>query len=397
VGKKRRTIVTEAPQPLTIDRAPAVIFRRESSLESPSFTRGGGNASERLVLGVDVVYACVRTIADAVSGAQVNEWRGTDPLPPSRLTRRPMQRLTMREWLWKVASTLALYNVCPLISRGGEDSEGVPWSVVPVSPPRLQWPADGQPLLDGTPISPDSIRLIRRAMFPSLTMEQASLLRLAQDTFMAADAAQSYTGDWWEAGGAPLITLSTDQDMTREQMDAMRERWMELRALGSSVPAILARGVKAETFGADLGTQQSDNALEAMGSSIARYFGVPPAMVNVRSAYGSMTYSTTEAQGITFARYTLEPYAGAIGDALSDYLPGDYQVGRRISLDLSHLTRAEQGARYAAYESGVRAGWLTPDEVRKAEGYALLGSATIATGPPADPTAEEPSAVEVNA
>ena len=180
-------------------------------------------------------------------------------------------------------------------------------------------------------------------MFPSLTMEQASLMRLAQDAFLAADAAQEYAGDWWQSGGAPLITLSTDQDMTREQMDAMRERWIELRGMGSSVPAILARGVEAKTFGADLGTSQADTAMERMGSSIARYFGVPPSMVNVRSAYGSMTYSTTEAQGITFARYTLEPYAGAIGDALSDYLPGDYQVGRRISLDLSHLTRGEQG------------------------------------------------------
>lgn len=396
MGKKRRTSVTEAPEPLTIARAPTVIFRREGALERPTFPVHGGNASERLVLGVDVVYACVRTIADAVSGAQVNEWRGTDPLPPSRLTRRPMSTLTMREWLWKVASTLALYNVCPLISRGGEDSEGVPWSVVPVSPPRLQWPSDGPPLLDGNPISPDSIRIIRRAMFPSLTMEQTSLLRLAQDTFLAADAAASYTGDWWESGGAPLITLSTDQDMTREQMDAMRERWVELRALGSSVPAILARGVKAETFGADLGTSTADSALENMGASIARYFGVPPAMVNVRSAYGSMTYSTTEAQGITFARYTLEPYAGAIGDALSDYLPGDYQVGRRISLDLSHLTRAEQGARYAAYESAIRAGWLTPEEARKSEGYALLGSATIAAGPPTA-MGSEPEPVEVNA
>ena len=155
MGKKaRRALVTETPAPL-IDRPPAVIYRRETALEHPSFPRGGGGSREALVLGVDVVYACVRTIADAISGAQVNEWRGIEPLLPSRLTRRPMQRLTMREWLWKVASTLALYNVCPLISRGGEDSEGVPWSVVPVSPPRLQWPADGQPLLDGTPISPD--------------------------------------------------------------------------------------------------------------------------------------------------------------------------------------------------------------------------------------------------
>ena len=394
MGKKaRRALVTEAPAPL-IDRPSTVIFRREGALERPTFTHGGGGAGERLVLGVDVVYACVRTIADAISGAQVNEWRGIDPLPPSRLTRRPMQRLTMREWLWKVASTLALYNVCPLISRGGEDSEGVPWSVVPVSPARLQWPVDGQPLLDGTPISPDSIRLVRRAMFPSLTMEQASLLRLAQDAFLAADAAQTYAGDWWQAGGAPMVTLSTDQDMTPEQLVQVRTSGWTPRAMGSEYPAVFARGMKAEAFGADLGTDQADSAMERMGASIARYFGVPPAMVNVRSAYGSLTYSTTEAQGITFARYTLEPYAGAIGDALSDYLPGDYQVGRRISLDLSHLTRGEQGSRYTAYESGIRAGWLTPDEVRKAEGYALLGSSVIASGPPAE-TESEP--VEVPA
>jgi hypothetical protein len=42
----------------------------------------------------------------------------------------------------------------------------------------------------------------------------------------------------------------------------------------------------------------------------------------------------------------------------------------------------------------VRAGWLTPDEVRKAEGYALLGSATIASGPPAE---VEPELEEVPA
>ena len=59
--------------------------------------------------------------------------------------------------------------------------------------------------------------------------------------------------------------------------------------------------------------------------------------------------------------------------------------------------RAEQGARYAAYESGVRAGWLTPEEVRKAEGYALLGSSTQAQGPPGDMAATEPKAIEVNA
>ena len=46
----------------------------------------------------------------------------------------------------------------------------------------------------------------------------------------------------------------------------------------------LARGVKADTLGADLGTSEADVAMERMGASIARYFGVPPAMVNMRAS-----------------------------------------------------------------------------------------------------------------
>ena len=374
------------PAPTLIDRPYPVVMRREGLLEAPTFTRGMGGATEYTALAVDTIYACVRLIADAVSGAQVNEWRGIDPLEKSRLAIRPMQRYTMREWLWQVTATLALYNVCPLIARGGEDSEGVPWSLVPVAPPRLSGIETGQPYLDGQAISPDSIKVVRRAIFPSLSLEASSLLRIARDAFTAADAATRFSGDWWASGGAPLVTLSTDADLTREQTEEVKARWVEKRAEGPGVPAVLNRGIKAETFGADLGTEQVDTALERMGAAIARYFGVPPSMVNVRAQAGSLTYSTTESQGLMFVRYTLDPYAGAISDALSDYLPGDYVRGRRISLDLSHLTRAEQNTRFLAWESAVRAKWLLPDEVRAAEGYAALGiTPTLdAVGPPAE-------------
>ena len=180
-------------------------------------------------------------------------------------------------------------------------------------------------------------------------------------------------------------------------MDQIRSGYMDVKAQGSGVPLILARGIKADTLGADLGTTEADTAMERMGASIARYFGVPPAMVNVRSAYGSMTYSTTEAQGIAFARYTLEPYAGAIGDALPTTCPATTRWGGG-SASTCRTSRAPSRARATRptrAESG-RAG-SPPTKSAEAEGYALLGSATIASGPPADPAPEAPVAVEVNA
>lgn len=386
-GKARAVALTTAqPSNVSLLDAPSpVLFRRATSLENPTFTRQG-STSEMVALGIDYVYACVRTIADAISGAAVNEWRGIDPLPASRLARRPMQSATRREWLWKVTATLALYNSCPLVARGGEDSEGVPWSLVPIAPPRLSWVENGPPMLDGHPISPDSLRIIRRSVFPSLTADQSYLLRLAQETFATADAAGQYAGDYWQSGGSPLVLLKYDKDMSTQQLADTKNAWIGKRAEAPGSPAILTNGLTAERFGADLGTEQADVAMDSLGASIARFFGVPPALINVKAQAGSLTYSTTESQGVHFVRYTLSPYAGAIGDALSDYLPGDYIEGRRIELDLSHLTRAEQASRYQSWESALRAGWLSKDEVRRAEGYATVG-ATGATAP-LEPEAE---------
>ena len=194
----------------------------------------------------------------------------------------------MREWLWKVASTLALYNVLPADQpgRGGLGRR----SLVR----RARVPARG---CSGRPTGRRCLTARRSAPTPSASSgapcsrasrwNRRHLLRLAQDTFLAADAAASYTGDWWEAGGAPLITLSTDQDMTREQMDAMRERWVELRPSVARCRRSSPAASRPRRSGRTSERQRPTVRWRTWAPSIARYFGVPPAMVNVRSAYGS--------------------------------------------------------------------------------------------------------------
>jgi phage portal protein BeeE len=324
------------------------------------------NVTELTALSVDVVLACVRTIADLTADAMVGEFRGTERLPDSRLVIRPMASITRRTWLWLMTATMALYNGAWLWRRGGTDSEGAPYSLQPLSPSRVSWPSADKPLVDGRPANAEDLVWVPRMTFPTVTPELGTILRLAREAIGAAWAASSYRADFWEAGGAPLVVLSTDQAITNDDAAAISERWVARRQAGPGAPAVVGKGATAKVFGADVASDGASSAGDRLGTAIARYFGVPAWLVNVPSAAGSMTYSNAAAAGLDLVRYTLQPgYAGPIGDAWSDQLPGNYLTGRRVVLDLAHLTRGtalEQAQAYQIATGGAR--WLLPSEVR---------------------------------
>jgi phage portal protein BeeE len=328
----------------------------------------GQDVSESLALGVDAVWACVTLLADAVSSAEWGEWRGTLQLPDSRITRRPMQSLTRREWTWLVTSTLALYSACPIRLAGGLDSEGVPMSLVPLAPSRVSH-AGGTWYVDGQAIE-DEVRVIRRVLFPAADPRTAAVLHLAREAFAAAAAAQEYVADWWTAGGAPLVQITTDQELTDPQAAAIGQRYVDRRKLGpGTAPVVFGKGAKMDSVGADAATDGAMSAQDHLAASVARYFRVPPHLVNVPNLASSLTYGTTEGASTDLVRYTLDPaYGSPIGDFVSELLPGDYIAGRQVRLDLRHLTRAEFESRTRGYESGIRAGWLSKEEVRGYEG-----------------------------
>jgi len=283
---------------------------------------------------------------------------------------------------------MAIYNLCPLRIVGGLDSEGVPWSLVPLNPSHLYAIDGGRYRYGQDEVPVDELRFVRRTTLPVTTPEVQAIVRLAQDQLEAAASASRYVSAWWESGGAPLVVLSTDQELSKDQAEQIGDRWLERRAKGPAYPAVLGKGAKADAFGANLGTEEAHEAQDRLLASVARFLGVPPSYVNAPSYAGSLTYQNVEQAGLDLVRYTLNGYAQPIGDVISDVLPGDYLEGRSVRLDLSHLTRGGQLERYQAYESALRAGWLVQDEVRQAEGFAPMDQAP-ATAAPVDELAAE--------
>jgi hypothetical protein len=93
---------------------------------------------------------------------------------------------------------------------------------------------------------------------------------------------------------------------------------------------------------------------------------VPAWLVNVPQEAGSLVYANAAQAGLDLVRYTLQPgYAGPISDAWSDELPGDIINGRRVVMDLTHLTRGTILEQAQAYQIATgNKPWMLPSEVR---------------------------------
>ena len=103
---------------------------------------------------------------------------------------------------------------------------------------------------------------------------------------------------------------------------------------------------------------------------IARLFGVPPTVAGIPD---HATYSNVEQETRAFVARCLAPWAKRIESALNAALLTP--AGRRryvIEHDLDGLMRGEISARYEAYRIGRDGGWLSANEIRRAEGFAPI-------------------------
>jgi phage portal protein BeeE len=343
--------------------------------------------------GLSAVWRCVSLIADTVAGFPWQEWRGDDQLDPSRLVRRPMATMSRREWTWRVVATEALMNTCYLLHVGGTDSEGTPWSLLPVPPAAIFPVSTPDPFgilppteyfVAGQTVSADNLTLVRRAPWPGVPEHVAGILTLARREFQAFLAADTAAARYWIAGGPTTTVITTDQELDDTQAATLANRWVARRSQGSEFPAVLGKGATATPWGADPTAESAVEARREMVADIGRYFGVPTRILNA-PAGDSETYSNVELDGIDLHRYTLSGYIDPIEDAISDNLPGDRLGGRRMKLDPSRILAGPLPERATAYAALVAAGIMTIPEVR-VRGFGLTPAPLPAAGGPVTTT-----------
>lgn len=176
---------------------------------------------------------------------------------------------------------------------------------------------------------------------------------------------REYAIEFFSDGAVPSGILSTDQHLNADQAEALRTRFIETNQ--KNTPAVLSNGLEYQQLKLSPKDLQWLESRQFSIQDIARLFGVPATFLLANSG-DSQTYANLETVNRAFVNFTLMGYFGVIEDALSALLPIDSVA----KFDLDNFLRGDTASRYAAYESALRAGWLTRNEIRQFEGLSEL-------------------------
>jgi len=171
------------------------------------------------------------------------------------------------------------------------------------------------------------------------------------------------------ASGVPAGYLqSTAPNMTQEAADALKARWMAQHGGPRRGIAVLNATTAFHPIQISPVDSQLSAAREWSLRDVALAFGLPAYMLGVPG--DSSTYANVESRMIELQTFTLLPWERRIESTLDAQFPR----GTAVKIRTEALLRGDTTTRYNAYESALRAGWMTADEVRALEDRPPLGA-----------------------
>jgi HK97 family phage portal protein len=324
-------------------------------------------------LGIPAVARGRQLLISLISELEPVAWRGGYPLDDQpRVLTRPAPEITRQEWLSQIAASMvdrgnaALWQ--PVTGRNASGwpdvSVVLPWDELTVAwadesrlSRRVTW--QGRELVVGRDVV--LVSLGRRAG----DLIGTSPLDAIADSLARILAAELYAGDWFDNSAVPSVVLKYDGTMTDAGADAVKAKWIENHRDHS--PAVLPKGWDMSEHG---GSPESSQLLQTRqwgALEVARGLGIfPPELLLAELGGSSLTYQNIADALMTFCRVTLQPvYLAPLEEALSDLLPST----QAVRFNTSELERLGTAARFATYQTGIAAGFLTVERVNRWEGW----------------------------
>jgi HK97 family phage portal protein len=189
---------------------------------------------------------------------------------------------------------------------------------------------------------------------------------------------QKYAQHLTETGGVPVYWIGLKRKITRSEGQDLLADWIESRTKNAGYPAILGG---ESTLNQAQSMSARDMALLELShfneSRIAILLGVPPFLVGLPGAAGSLTYSNVESLFDFHDRSSLRPKGNAVMSAMSQWaLPS----GQAAELNRDDYTRPDFATRATAFKTLIEAGVLTAEEVRAMERFTGQPAAIALTG-----------------
>jgi hypothetical protein len=192
-----------------------------------------------------------------------------------------------------------------------------------------------------------------------------SRIELVKENLGLSKALEEFAARFFGQGSHTSGIIEFPGNLTREQakslVDGFEEGHKGLRR--AHRPGILFGGAKYTTTSVAPDDSQFLQSRQFAVEEILRAFRVPPSMAGVIQS-GAQAYASVEMNGIHFVMHTLRPYVTKIEDGYSRILDGR---GAFLKFNLDGLMRGDFGSRVAGYSSGLQAGWLSINDVRRFE------------------------------
>jgi HK97 family phage portal protein len=227
---------------------------------------------------------------------------------------------------------------------------------------RLQFNVVGE----DAPLSGDDIVYIPDLLRPGQIRGVSRIIAL-KENFGLALALERFYANFMGSGTQLSGVIEYPNNLTQEQADNLRTGF-DSRHSGwsrSNRTGVLSGGA---TFKPTQIDPQQSSLIESRHMAvedIARAFNIPPHLLGLP---GTMSYSSVEENNRSFLITTVAPLVSKLEAALTPLMkrsPGGENAYIKFNMDA--LLRANVQARTAAYSSGLQAGYLTINDVRRLE------------------------------
>jgi HK97 family phage portal protein len=334
----------------------------------PLFNNYSGElVNENTAFAHSALTAAVTLLADsiAVMPLELLRERGgrTERLPTPSVLIKPNEHQTMFDFIHQTVLMLALHG-CAYIYAPRRPGE-LPPEMKNIHPSQVKDMIDDT---DGTltyeisrqQYTLNEIRAIHWLLFPGRT-RGLSPLEIQRNTVGMGIAMDRFLSQFYGEGATPSSVLETDQRITPDQADLMRQTWEDSHYKRRR-PAVLTGGLKWRSITTSASDMQMIQHRESIIRDIARAYRIPLHLI-LGSGGDSQTYQNVEQAGINFVRYTLLPWMRRIEDAISEMLP----LTQKVRFNADEFMRADLTTRVNAQRTQILSGTLSPNEARQQE------------------------------
>lgn len=333
-----------------------------------------GPVSVDQAMRLSAVFACIRLLSENIATMPLDTFvrEGGTRRPyrprPEYLSFAPPQGSRVEYLSQVMLSLLTDGNAFIATPR---DELGEPVTLVVIDPTSVKVERDNEGrikyYLGGEEFGPLDVMHIKGMSMPG-ALRGLSPLSYAAETADLGLSAQQFGAAFFANGALPAGIIESQGDFPEKSRARMAETWNARHrgAHNAGRLGVLTGGAKFVKVTIAPEEAQFLETRQFQVPDIARFFGVPPHLIADASNSTSWGSGLAE-QNSAFGQLSLRPWVYRIEDGHDRLLSthGLSTVFTRLNMDA--VLRADTRERYAAYEIGIKNGFLLRSEVRTLE------------------------------